>query len=195
MDETTSQVKQRIYTVGHSNHPLDKFIHLLRTHRVEVLIDTRSHPSSRYASHFSLDCLQRMILDVGISYIFLGKELGGRPEGSEFYDEEGHVLYWRRANSEDFKAGIRRVEEEAKKHCVAILCSEENPMHCHRRRLVGRVLYNHGIALEHIRGNGSLQTEEDLQGQMVLFGGTEREVWRSTQSVLQKDQQPISSEL
>jgi len=204
-NKTTSQTKQRIYTIGHSNHSIDTFLALLKKNQIEVLVDTRSKPYSKHAPHFALEPLSSITTNAGIKYVFLGKELGGRPEGEEFYDSEGHVLYWRLANSPDFNTGIRCLEEELQKHRVAILCSEEDPSGCHRRLLVGRVLARHGIVQEHIRGDGRLQSDEEVKKmsdspvteQKPLFQQKQnrKEVWRSIQSVSPKGRLPSSSEL
>src|SRR5437773_2085700 len=91
-----------LYTVGHSNHAMDAFIALLKQHEIQVLADVRSSPYSAYVTHFAREELEHALRQAGIKYLFLGKELGGRPDGSEFYDPEGYVLYWRLAESPVF---------------------------------------------------------------------------------------------
>ena len=89
----------RIYTIGHSNHPLPHFLELLQTSRIELLVDIRSHPYSAYNPQFSASDLPPAVTGAGIRYLFLGRELGGQPPEDEFYDAEGHVLYSRVADS------------------------------------------------------------------------------------------------
>jgi len=201
MNEATP-TERRMFSIGHSNHPLNVFLVLLNQERVEVLVDVRSHPYSRFASHFDAGSLKKASVHAGIRYLFLGKELGGRPEGDDFYDAEGHVLYRRLAESPSFLEGIRRLETGVAKYRVAILCSEEDPSGCHRRLLVGRVLATRGITVDHIRGDGRVQTEAELQalemqrrnkGQVALFEEREEEAWRSVQSVLLKRPRQSSS--
>src|SRR4051812_31180744 len=91
-----------VITVGHSNHHLDHFIRLVREAELDVVVDVRSHPYSRFAGQFNREPLERSLTDTDVRYLFLGRELGGRPEGDEFYDEEGHVLYGRVARSRLF---------------------------------------------------------------------------------------------
>jgi uncharacterized protein (DUF488 family) len=204
MSESMPEAKRHLFSIGHSNHSLETFLGLLKTHQIEVLVDARSHPYSKYASHFDNLALKAALSNAGIKYLYLGKELGGRPEGSEFYDADGHVLYSRVAESPIFLNGIHRLEKGAEQFRVALLCSEENPSHCHRRLLVGHVLAGRGTALDHIRGDGRIQSETELiseearlnhdNGQTTLFKGTEENAWRSIQSVLQKERRPSSSE-
>ncbi len=197
IDSGRSNEKRHVLSIGHSSHSLEEFLALLKKYEINLLVDTRSQPYSKFAPHFKADCIQEALVKAGIRYIFLGKELGGRPEEQEFYDSEGHVLYWKLANSSRLREGIRRLEEESKVRRVAIMCSEEDPTCCHRRLLVGRVLNSLGIELNHIRGNGQLQTEDDLvpkETQNALFDQPQKAVWRSIQSVLQKGQRQSSSE-
>ena len=152
-----------IYTIGHSNHTLDAFLSLLHLHRIEVLIDTRSAPYSRFAPQFNKDALKAAVLEQGIKYGHYGRELGGRPEGDEFYDAGGHVLYGEVAQSPLFQEGLARLVGGAEKRRVALLCSEEDPNVCHRRLLITRVLDGLGVEVAHIRGDGRLESERELQ--------------------------------
>lgn len=199
MSENTSVIGQDIFTVGHSNHPLDRFVSLLKGQDIEVLVDVRSYPYSRYAPHFNDQPLKVSVKAADIKYLFLGKELGGRPKGAEFYDEDGHILYSRVAESPLFIEGITRLETGLQKYRVALMCSEENPSECHRRLLVGRVLGERGVTVRHIRGDGRVQIETELAPkqashnnydnvQLSLFNAHEVNTWKSTQSVSQKKQ-------
>ena len=152
-----------VLTVGHSNVPIERLLELLKTHGVEVLVDIRSQPFSRYASQFNKEPLQAALRQAGLRYLFLGDCLGGRPSGPEFYDEDGHVLYGKMAEQPSFKAGIDRLLDGAKKLRITLMCGEEDPFECHRRLLVGRVLRTRGVVLLHIRQNWELQTDEQVE--------------------------------
>jgi uncharacterized protein (DUF488 family) len=190
--------KPCLYTVGHSNHRPEGFIRLLERHGIEVVADTRSQPYSRYVPHFNGEELQAALRQAGIRYLFLGEELGGRPEGEEFYDEEGRVRYYRLAESTLFKNGIERLEEGIRRYRVAILCSEENPAVCHRHLLVGRVMAERGTAVYHIRGDGGLQAATDLprpeQEQPTLYDLYGENPWKSIRSVLRRNPPQNSSD-
>jgi uncharacterized protein (DUF488 family) len=189
-----ASVQGSVFTIGHSNHSTKKFVGLLKGHRIEVLVDTRSRPYSRHAPHFNAKDIKATLSGDGIGYLFLGLELGGRPEGEEFYDEEGRVDYAQIEKSQPFLDGIYRLEREILVRRVALLCSEEDPEGCHRRLLVGRVLGERGMAVRHIRGDGSVQTEGEAAGyQPVLFPEAEVSARKSIRSVLRKRQHPSSS--
>ncbi len=197
MTANTSQVDRCIFTIGHSNQPLDNFLNLLKAWRIEVLVDVRSYPHSKHAPHFDSQTLKDAIATAGIKYLFLGKELGGRPTGEEFYDAAGHVLYSRVAESPLFLDGISRLEGGLRKYRVAIMCSEENPAACHRRLLIGRVLAARGIPVCHIRTNNKVQTEAELtadednpsvsSNQPALFEVPQSAPWKSIRSVLRRE--------
>jgi uncharacterized protein (DUF488 family) len=190
-----------IWTIGHSNHPLASFCDLLAQHRIDVVVDVRSSPYSRYASHFNREAIQGALVERAVQYVFLGDLLGGRVEDADFYDDEGRVLYDRVAESAGFRGGIERLLGIADHGRVAILCGEEDPTDCHRRLLVGRVLGERGVQVVHLRGDGRAQTEAEVaaqqtfrktKGQMSLFDTEEPGQWRSTRSVSPR-RAPLSS--
>jgi uncharacterized protein (DUF488 family) len=190
----------RILTIGHSNHTAEKLVELLRQHDVEVVVDTRSHPYSKYAHQHDHEALKQSLTSTGIRYVYMGNEVGGRPRGDEFYDAGGHVLYDKVAESAIFLEGISRLEKGMDDFCIALLCSEENPAECHRRLLIGRVLRERGAVVEHIRGDGRLQSDEEVgeqagevQDQLSLFAAEEKEDWKSIPSVSRKRRQSSSS--
>ena len=180
----------RILTVGHSNHSIERFSRLLQENAVEVVVDTRSQPYSRHARQFNHEALAALLREAGVRHLYLGNELGGRPEGEEFYDSEGHVRYDRIAGTPNFQAAIARLEKGITEYRVALLCAEEDPTCCHRRLLIGRVLLERGVRVEHIRGDGRIQSEEELAAelgsgtdQMSLFQTAGPGAWRSVSPV------------
>lgn len=148
-----------IYTIGHSRHTAERFAALLREQEIVRLVDVRSHPASRWAPQFGKAALAQMLATKAIEYGFLGRELGGRPDGAEL-GADGKVDYARRAESPDFQAGIERLVELARERATAILCAEEDPGRCHRRLLVAPALRRVGLTVVHIRGDGHLEPDD-----------------------------------
>jgi uncharacterized protein (DUF488 family) len=183
-----------VLTIGHSNHSAEQFLGLVQSQTIEVVADVRSHPYSRFAPHFSQEALKAALQQIGVKYVFLGAELGGRPDGEAYYDDDGHVLYGRVARAPFFIDGIERLERGLTRVRVAIMCSEEDPTNCHRRLLIARVLRDRDIEVLHLRGNGRLQRDAELGAatQGDLFSGFEEGAWRSTRSVL-RGSAPIAS--
>jgi uncharacterized protein (DUF488 family) len=182
-----------IWTIGHSNHPLEVFLDLLVQHGIDAVVDVRSSPYSRYVSHFNREAIHAALVHRAIQYVFLGDLLGGRADDPCFYDDEGRVLYGEVAQSPGFRQGIQRLLGIAEQTRAAVLCGEEDPTDCHRRLLVGRVLGTRGVCVIHLRGDGRAQTEAEVateekfrqtKGQLSLFDTEEPGQWKSTQSVL-----------
>ena len=152
-----------VWTIGHSNHTSERLVELLRQHRIDVVADVRTSPYSAYSTQFNKDELQLALAEHGIRYVFLGVELGGRPSDPAMYDDDGRVRYDLVSASSTYLDGIERLVRGVEQYRVALLCGEEDPISCHRRRLIGRTLIERGMLLEHIRGDGSISTEADLQ--------------------------------
>ena len=156
-----------IFTVGHSNHAADAFLQLLVRHGVDEVVDVRSAPYSRYTSQFNHDALQDALEGVGIVYTYLGGELGGRPADRSSYDADGRVRYDRVADSDEFNDGIRRVIRAADEGQVALMCTEKEPLECHRTLLVARNLVERGVAVGHILADGRLEVHDDAMSRLV----------------------------
>jgi uncharacterized protein (DUF488 family) len=196
-----------LHTVGHSNQPFESFLRLLRRHEIELIIDCRSYPRSRYAHQFDRESIESSLRSYEIAYRFMGRELGGRPAEKHFYDDNGRVLYSLLAGTPRFKGSIEQAVILAQDYRVALMCSEENPENCHRRLLIARVLVESGCCVLHIRADGRLQSEQDLKDgqagdethprQMPLFepapDRAEDMHWRSTRSVLRRNERKPSS--
>lgn len=183
-----------LLTIGHSNHAPEHFQELLSQNGVEVLVDVRSWPHSRYVKWADRSRIADVARTAGARYLFLGRELGGRPDGKEFYDPAGHVLYGKVAKSDEFRGGIERLLRGAERYRVAIMCSEEDPAFCHRRLLVAKVLLERGLVVTHIRGDGSRDVEAEpiIIAEGSLFDD-EESLWRSSLSVSRRQPPRISS--
>ncbi len=155
----------KLWTIGHSNHSAEHFLSLLQQHGIETVVDVRSQPYSRFSPHFRQSRLRELLSEIGLDYLFLGDELGGRPKEPELYDDAGNVAYGRVARTERFTAGLHRLMATAATQRVAAMCSEENPERCHRRLLVARALLKNESAptVMHIRGDGRLASESEMQ--------------------------------
>ena len=149
-----------IYSIGHSRHAADDFVALLRAQEIALLVDVRSHPASKWAPQFGKAALAQTLANHAIEYLFLGRELGGRPDGAEYYRSDGAVDYERRAQAPDFNAGVERLVTLARDRRTAIMCAEEDPARCHRRLLVTPALKSAGATVVHVRGDGRLEPED-----------------------------------
>jgi uncharacterized protein (DUF488 family) len=162
-----------IFTIGHSNTGVETCIALLQRHDVTAVADVRSHPYSRYLPHFSRPALQAALRAEGIAYVFLGRELGARPEDPACY-VDGRAPYDRIAATPLFAAGLERLRRGMREARIALLCAEKDPLTCHRAILVCRHLRRPGLAIEHILADGSLESQHALEQRLLLAHGLQQ---------------------
>lgn len=157
-----------LFSIGHSNHTMARFLALLESAGVTRLADVRSVPYSRRLPHFRREPLARALEQAGIHYVFLGETLGGRPAGP-WLDAQGRLDVSRRAAAGDFLTGIDTLIHLAAAAPTAMMCAEEDPQRCHRRHLVAPVVVARGVAVVHLRGDGGRQSEAGSVQQMTLL--------------------------
>ena len=156
-----------IYTVGHSNHPIERFIGLLQLHGITALADVRSTPYSRFNPQFRREKLQAALAVEGIHYVFLGAELGARSEDPAVYGADGRVSYALLAKTDLFRRGIARLKTGMAEHRISLMCAEREPLECHRTILVSRELAREGVAVTHILADGALESHEQAMQRLV----------------------------
>ncbi len=159
-----------VFTIGHSTHALDSFVGLLRRHGVDEVADVRSTPYSRFNPQFNRDSLANSLVPHGIGYVFLGHELGGRPDEPACY-ENGRIRYDRVAASPVFQRGLDRVIQDAAARSVAIMCAEKEPLECHRTLLVAQALGVRNVAVQHIRADGTLEDHAAAMDRLLVMHG------------------------
>ena len=157
-----------LYTIGHSNHPIERFIELLRRHGVGFVADVRSVPASRHHPQFNRRALAKSLEAAGIEYLFLGAELGARRKEPEAY-RDGAVAYELIARLPVFQAGLAQLRKLlASERSIALLCAEKEPAHCHRALLVSRELHGELPArILHILADGSVESHETLEQRLA----------------------------
>ena len=155
-----------VLTIGHSNHSWELFAQLLTQHFAGALVDVRSVPYSRYNPHFNRNLLGPSLDALGIDYVYLGRELGGRPNDSTCY-ANGHVCYDRLAKTTAFRRGLDRLTTEAATHRIVLMCAEKDPLDCHRTLLVARALEAEGVNVLHVLADGSVETHVEAMDRLL----------------------------
>jgi len=159
-----------ILTIGHSTLPYERFLSLLRQASITAIADVRTAPFSRHFPHFNRDVLRNELRQDDIAYVFLGEELGGRPKGKRFFCD-GVADYEQMAKTEAFTRGLDRVIGGAKKYRIAMMCSEHDPMDCHRCLLVGRALHERGASVLHILSGGQIVDHRQIEDKLMEMSG------------------------
>jgi len=190
----------KVYTIGHSNHSWDLFLGLLRKHEIGAIADVRSAPVSRHVPHFNREVLEEALDKAGIRYVFLGRELGARPQDPDCYCD-GVALYERIQMTASFQKGIDRILQGAGKMKIALMCAEKDPMDCHRTVMVAKVLHEKGLEVDHILADGALEPQERVVARMADAAAEQRgwhfervsveEAYRSRAEQIQYREQPL----
>lgn len=138
----------RIYTIGHSTHPIDEFIAILKHYHITELVDIRTIPKSRHNPQFNGPELAHVLRNHHIGYRHQ-KNLGGL----RHTHADSINTAWKNASfrgyadymqTDDFKKGIEELIKIAHEKTVVIMCGEAVPWRCHRS-LVGDALLVHGF--------------------------------------------------
>ncbi len=171
---------------------MERFIGLLKTNAIEIIVDTRSSPYSRFAEQFNRETIQSALEKEGVAYYFMGQGLGGRPQGAQFYDANGYVLYSLIAETDLFTSSIKALIEMANDHRIALVCGEEDPTYCHRKLLIARHLHDRDVSTVHIRGDGKWEVDQlpAPPPQMTLF--EEPLPWRSAKPINTPNQTEVN---
>lgn len=147
-----------LYTIGHSNHTTESFLALLQAHGIVQIADVRSQPFSRYNPQFNKDALAAALTRVGATYVFMGDTLGGRPDQADLYDPgRERPNYGRQRQTPLYLQGIDRLLELAVVP-TAMMCSEGDPLECHRTLLITPTLLDRDVIVLHIYPDGHLET-------------------------------------
>jgi uncharacterized protein (DUF488 family) len=158
-----------IFTIGHSDHRIERFLVLLARHRVDAVADVRSLPRSRFNPQFDRDALTTSLKAAGMRYVFLGEELGARRSEPDCY-VDGKARYELIARLPRFHDGLKRLQEGAIRFRIAIMCAEKDPLTCHRSILVCRRLRNL-LSIRHILADGDVEQQEQFERRLMKVVG------------------------
>lgn len=178
-----------LFTIGHSNHTSEALLSLLDQHDIHTVVDVRSMPYSRHNPQFNRETIKAAVEAHGLEYRYAADYLGGRPKDPALLKTEDDapnddhwgypdVDYAGVRNSEPYRRGIDRLLSLATEARVAVMCSEGNPLECHRHHLIARSLVDplvkvteHHVTVVHIKRDGTLETvkPDDFRTQLPLF--------------------------
>ena len=154
-----------LFTVGHSNHPIEHFLALLTRHGVETVADVRSRPYSRFVPQYRKGALAGLLADAGVGYLFLGEQLGGKPPRGE--SGPSRLGYAERIREPAFADGIARLLAAVQQARVALLCRERDPIECHRLHLICRYLAPEQLDIRHILPDGALEPQDETERRLL----------------------------
>lgn len=176
---------KELYTIGHSNHFIERFLELVLRHRIEVLCDVRSVPYSRQNPQFNREHLKQTLKKAEIKYIFLGKELGARTDDPTCYID-GKVDYHQLAKTSIFQEGLSRLNQGIDNYRVALMCAEKDPVTCHRTILICRQLRSENIEIKHILDNGEIEYNKHLEQRLMCLVRVQQDLFSSLEDLIEQ---------
>ena len=174
-------MKKVVLSIGHSQHEPEYFIKMLKEHNVNYVLDVRSVPYSQFASDYNRENIKALLSEHSINYSYMGNFFGARPLDKNLYSKEGYLDFKKARQSIPFIKGYNNVLKGIQQgNRIAFMCTEKDPMDCHRAILVTKAFSDSGIRVEHIMADNTIQTQEDLnlrllnkyfpdRGQLNLF--------------------------
>jgi uncharacterized protein (DUF488 family) len=159
-----------LFTIGHSNHPIDRFVALLKGAGVTAIADVRSQPFSRRYPWFSAGALRERLEAEGIAYVPMGDALGGRPRDPTLL-RDGVADYHAMAATPEFRAGIDRVIDGTLRFRVCLMCAEREPLECHRCLLVAPAFAERGLRVGHVLADGSIVPHAEIAQRLSAASG------------------------
>ena len=159
-----------LYSIGHSNQSFDEFLEMLQSQGINVIVDVRSVPASKYTPQFNREPLQAALNRAGIHYMWFGEEFGARR--TDALDADNKVDFEKAVQTPAFLRGTERVLNGLQKgYRISLMCSEAHPLECHRFAMVSRWFFEHGVDMQHIVHDENGQTvtvpHKQLQDEMV----------------------------
>ena len=159
---------KRIFTIGHSTQSFDSFLSLLEQYNINCIVDVRSTPYSQYATQYNQDILSSNLKKNDVYYLFMGEEFGARRRDPRLYTSEGFLDFDKVSKTTVFKKGIERIVSGVDKgYNVAFMCTEKEPIDCHRTILVGHEFFGLGFEILNILSNGQLLSQRGIDTQLL----------------------------
>ena len=157
-----------IYTIGHSNYPVEKLIDMLKHYDVNCVIDIRGTPYSKYNVQYNKENIANTLTEAGFLYIYMAKELAAKRENKVSYNKEGYSDFEKVVTEKDFISGIERLKLGCEKgYKIALLGAMQEPIRCHRSILVGRALNKNKFNVNHILDDYSIDSQENIEENLL----------------------------
>ena len=156
-----------IHTVGHSNLSAESLVEMLKRRGITQVIDVRSTPYSRYVPHFNRDNIRATLERNSTSYTHMGDALGGRPQDDRLYDRDGRANYELMAQEKTFQDAIGQVEQMAEDGHTLLMCTEADPLRCHRTLLVSQELTSRGANIIHLMRDDQQENHEETMEKLL----------------------------
>lgn len=157
-----------IYTIGCSNRTSEEFIAVLKKYNIQVIVDVRSVPYSSISPQFNQESLKKTLNNNNITYLSFANEFGARRNENTVYTNNS-VDFSKVFQLDIFKNGIDRIINGlGKGYVILLMCTEYNPIDCHRFSMVSRAFSKiPNISIIHILNENNWISNEELEEKML----------------------------
>jgi uncharacterized protein (DUF488 family) len=157
-----------IFTIGHSNYSIDRFLDMLRFHNINCVVDIRGTPYSKYNVQYDKETIRQTLADKGYLYIYMAKEFAVQRSDRTLYKSDGYADFERVIQHKDFLNGLERLKLGCEKgYRIVLMGAMQDPINCHRCILVGKALRDVGFNVKHILDDYSLATQEQMEEKLL----------------------------
>jgi len=164
-----AEMEKFVFTIGHSNHEPEYFVQLLQAHDVNCVVDVRSVAASARNPGFNKKPLEALLQRHGIRYLHFEKGFGARQEVPSLHDENGQVDFEKVQRTPAFLEAVQRLETGLTKGFrIALMCSEANPLDCHRFSMICNYLSQQGFSIWHILRDATLADHPELEAELLV---------------------------
>lgn len=157
-----------IFTIGHTNYSVEKFVDLIRAYNINCVVDVRSTPFSKYTPQFNENNIKSELNKRGIYYLKMGNEFGARRNNRELYTIDGYLDFEKTRKDVEFLKGVERIKQGCNKGFnITLMCTEKDPFDCHRTIMVSKGLKDNGIIINHILPNKEIQSQDKIEKRLL----------------------------
>lgn len=156
-----------IFTIGYAGFEIEDFIKVLKEHNINSLIDVRSTPFSKFHTDYNKPLLCKVLHEKGIVYRNYNKEFGARQDNKIYYPN-GYLDFSMFTKSNVFIEGMQKIIKAIPLgYNFVLMCSEKDPITCHRAIMISKAFYDNGVSINHILSDGQIITQSDIEARLL----------------------------
>jgi len=160
--------QKTLYTIGYSGYNVSDFVDVLKRNGVNALIDVRSNPFSTHFPIYNKEILEHTLKASNIHYRNYASEFGAQQSERCFYSPQGYLDFENFTMSDKYIHGYRRIEDGLmKEYTFALMCSEKDPIDCHRSIMISKTFSDNGYSVLHLLPNNEPMTQLDIEERLL----------------------------
>ncbi|MBC6004556.1 MAG: DUF488 domain-containing protein [Paeniclostridium sordellii] len=158
----------KIFAIGHSNYPYEKFIEMIKKYGIDCVVDIRETPYSKYNTQYNREILRENLKSSGFTYVYMGHEFGAKRQTKESYNDEGYADFEKVIKEELFLKGIERITKGLQMgYKIVLLGAMQEPIRCHRSIMLGKYLNEKGFDVKYIMHEGNIVNQDYIEEDLL----------------------------